>query len=366
MRPRHTHSNRTEAGTSGIGGTGDGPTSLGMAEGDDLLRARRFCRSAAAEMEAIIAADRSPIPTSAPARSHTSAAGSSRAFANARGRDPVWLCERLSIIQRGAKRARARAVYRSAQNVLGLIQRRNAHMPIDWTRVDGRLFVLNKLLGQYETGLGEVEAVLLPSEPSNDASLNAVGDFDPVQTIAADTLRELLPHASETEQAALNRLMDFDPDYHPEGEASEPQPAEEGDTLQTVLPDLVQRLLEVGRQYGKIVSVSHALDDVRIPEGMAALVAASLFDRLSDLIASDLPLQGVGRLDMGIGKAGLRISGSGFESFDLPLDVPVNIHADAPAWSVPPVEPAPRITDDTEGVLRSQLAAMMHQGGDFE
>lgn len=356
MRPRQTLNQRPDSGLS--------TATLSAAEGDDLLRARQFCQQASSEMTAIIAADRAPSPLGTrPPR---------------QGRDPIWLCERLSIIQSGAKRARARAVYRSAQDVLGLIHRQNAHMPIDWTRVDGRLFVLNKLLGQYETGLNEIapEAEAGAASPDDRemlAETEIYVPFDPVEAMARDTLQSLLPHASESEQAALKRLMDYQPDLdRPNGTAS----TRATDTLEHVLPDLVQNLLEVGREYGKILSVSHSLDDLHIAEGTAPELAQTLFQTLSELVASNLPLQGVGRLDIAPSEKGLRISGSGFETFEIALSQE-DMSSASEAKNVQEVDdrpsvlddisetepaPKPRINDDTEADLRAQLAALMDGG----
>jgi len=327
-------------------------TAMGWSEGDDLIGARQFCLAAGTEMVAIIDADRTSEPKSPVSK----------------GRDPIWLCERLTIIQREAKRARARAVYRSAQDVLGLIQRRNAHMPIDWTRVDGRLFVLNKLLGQYEEGLSDLEA-------SNDAGPDTPDtvDFDPLHELAKDTLMSLLPHASEAEQAALMRLADIDlsaviersldptlltedtPEVNLQG-TPDPQDAK-GVPIEWIMADLVQRLLCVGRDYGKILSVSHSLDDVHVADGTLTHVDDRLFERLSEVIAGSLPLQGVGRLDLGPSPTGLIVSGSGFPAFDIPLPERVFETGEAPVAA-----PEPRITEDTEADLRAQLAALMDGG----
>ena len=138
MRLRQTQTNPATPVSRLDDGIGVSSVRSSTPEGDDLNRSRYFSLKAGMEMTAIIDADRS---------------AQSNSDKLAKGRDPIWLCERLSIIQREAKRARARAIYRSAQDALGLIQRCNVHMPIDWLRVDGRLFVLNKLLNQYEAGL---------------------------------------------------------------------------------------------------------------------------------------------------------------------------------------------------------------------
>jgi two-component system chemotaxis response regulator CheY len=338
-----------------------------------LARARLFSLKAGTEMRAIIDADR-------PALSHLTTADSP-----AKGRDPVWLCERLSIIQRQAKRARARAVYRSAQDALGLIQRCNAHMPIDWKRVDGRLFVLNKLLGQYETGLNEIAPVALnDTDVQTETAETEPGPaFDPVQAIARETLTALLPHASDDERDALSRLMDIDTRVAQsiEEDISEPEPVSvaepaKADRIEWIMPDLVQSLLALGREYGKIVSVSHSLDDVLIKADQTDTVIQRLHDRLGDLITGSLPLQGVGRIDLAESEDGLYITGSGFEAFNIALPERIEtsletladtIEAGSADISPVPTEPLaltspPMITDDTEAELRKQLAALMDGG----
>lgn len=346
MRLRQPKPNLPSASAQQSAFVGLSATAMSSADGDDLTGARQFCTAAGIEMISIVNADRKSEPKSPVSK----------------GRDPVWLCERLTIIQREAKRARARAVYRSAQDVLGLIQRRNAHMPIDWTRVDGRLFVLNKLLGQYEDGLSDLETL-------NDAKTNAPDgiDFDPLHELAKDTLMSLLPHASEAEQAALMRLADIDlssvieqniEPIPPIDDTPEPTSDDvHGVPIEWIMADLVQRLLCVGRDYGKILSVSHSLDDVHVANGTLSDVDDRLFERLSEVIAGSLPLQGVGRLDLGPSPAGLMISGSGFPAFDIPLPERVFETGEAPIAA-----PAPRITEDTEADLRAQLAALMDGG----
>ncbi|MEM7729546.1 MAG: hypothetical protein AAF311_09755 [Pseudomonadota bacterium] len=369
---------QTENGTAAPRGAGPSapadrsrPGQL-SAQGDDLARARLFTLKAGAAMSAIVEADRD-------------AASSGR---KAPGRDPLWLCERLSVIQREAKRARARAVYRSAQDALSLIQRCNVHMPIDWTRVDGRLFVLNKLLAQYENGLSELER-LLPAPRTAHAKPDhgkpeTASPFDPAHQIAKDTLRCLLPHADATERAALERLIDMDPPA-PAGTAQQgPQPlaktvAQEearqdeiealpkADRLEWIMPDLVQRLLETGRQYGKLFSVSHTLDEVLIEAGTGDAVHERLFAGLHGLVAADLPLQGVGRLDLALEDGRLVVTGSGFAPvvFDLPERIDPDACADHGGAPAPDAAPARRITDDTEAALRAQLGALMEGGLEF-
>jgi len=365
MRLRQTQTETAAPTARHNNGIGLSAASVSTIEGDDLNRSRYFSLKAGQEMAAIIEADRK-----------TSLTGET-----AKGRDPVWLCERLGIIQREAKRARARAVYRSAQDALGLIQRCNAHMPIDWTRVDGRLFVLNKLLGQYEDGLLEVE-----SEATVDVAAVAFGQTPSVDTThasAKQTLTNLLPHATDAEHAALSRLMDVDLSIAP-NDVNAPETANQKslpadaptkaitsvDRIEWIMPELVQKLLELGRQYGKIFSVSHSLDDVLIKAGSADTVYTRLFEKLSDIIASNLPLQGVGRLDICASDDELLISGSGFESFAVPLSERIEDRDNATLESIAsdieaePVTPprAPMITDDTEGELRAQLAALMDVG----
>lgn len=359
MRLRQTQTEKAAIAAHHAHGTGLSATSL--AEGDDLNRSRYFSLKAGSEMTAIIEADRTNTTTEQLSK----------------GRDPVWLCERLGIIQREAKRARARAVYRSAQDALGLIQRCNVHMPIDWTRVDGRLFVLNKLLGQYEAGLLDVETEIRLVNPAG--LTGEIMSVEQTHTCAKHTLDILLPHASEQERFALSRLMDVDltPVLEIETDVAAdlttdtnnialPAQSVSVDRIEWIMPGLVQKLLEFGRDYEKIFSVSHSLDDVLIDAGSADTVKARLFERLSDLIASNLPLQGVGRLDICASDNELLISGSGFDAFAIPLTERVEetletIARDIDAGPVTPPRP-PMITDDTEGELRAQLAALMDGG----
>jgi len=340
-------------------------------DGDDLNRARLFCLKAGQEMTAIIDADRSG---HTPDRSDK---------IRAKGRDPVWLCERLGIIQREAKRARARAIYRSAQDALSLIQRCNAHMPIDWTRVDGRLFVLNKLLGQYEQGLLDVET-------KSPVDIAAVAFDQPATAIdqpgdAQQTLQGLLPHASDDERKALTRLIalnrgepsafEADDTQSPTPELSVSVPDDliaetpavpAVDRIEWIMTDLVQALLELGREYAKIFSISHSLDHVLIKAGTAADVSTRLYTQLSDIIASNLPLQGVGRIDICAHEQTLLISGSGFDSFVFELperveDTDPSLGSIAAAIELEAETPPapPMITDDVEGELRAQLSALM-------
>lgn len=349
MRLRQTQTEKAAIAAHPTHGTDISEPITATTQGDDLNRSRYFSLKAGSEMAAILDADRT-ITTTEPL---------------SKGRDPVWLCERLGIIQREAKRARARAIYRSAQDVLGLIQRCNRHMPIDWTRVDGRLFVLNKLIGQYEAGLLDVEAEIRLVDPTI-----LTGEIKPpAQTYsgAKETLETLLPHASEQERLALSRLMDIDLSPAIETE-TDPVSTEavSVDRIEWIMPGLVQKFLELGREYGKIFSVSHSLDDVLIDAGAADIVQARLFEQLSDLIASNLPMQGVGRLDICASGNALMISGSGFDAFAIPFPERVEETLETIARDIDPgpMTPprAPMITDDTEAELRAQLAALMDGG----
>lgn len=357
-------------------------------DGDDLLRAREFCSAARGEMDAILMADR----------------GSDCAP----GRDPHWLSERLSGVQRGAKRMRARAIYRSAQDVLSVVQGRHDHVPINWPIVDGRLVVLNKLIHQYSDGLDDVwqhyaanltEENETDSPPINklaapaqapvlkhygadsaekhtglqDADLKCAEQTSPeaqtksVHSRAQATLEALLPHARNDERAALQRLLEASRKPC----QSEDKPlANADDRLDFVdaLPELVQQWLGEGRDYGKTLSVSYALDGVRLSADQQQSLIDRLQARLSDLIAGSMPLQGIGHLDLVAVSNRLQITGSGFDPFEIDIVVnaaPVSDLDDNPI-AVSPSEqtpPTPRITDDTEPDLRAQLAALMDGAG---
>jgi hypothetical protein len=146
------------------------------------------------------------------------------------------------------------------------------------------------------------------------------------------------------------------------------------DRIEWIMPDLVQKLLEIGRQYGKVFSVSHSLDDVLIEAGSEDVIYARLYERLSDVIASNLPLQGLGRVDINASSNELHISGSGFDSFAIPFperieetadDAPQSIASDIDIeFDVDPITAplSPMITDENEAELRAQLAALMDVG----
>lgn len=294
----------------------------GFDGGDDLVRARRFCDAAHADMLSIIDA------------------------ASAADRDAHDLADALSRIQQGAKRARARSVYRSAQDVLALIHSHGPHMPIDWGQVDGRLFVLNKLLTQYESGLSDVEAQQPARAASNPPPASRM-DAVQAHREASHTLRALLPVAeahAPAELSALTRLLDMA--YSPE-----PAPRDEAGgnaTLDAAMPELVQRLLSHGRDFGKTVSVSYNVDGVELSEAARDALCERVWDALAPLVAASLPLQGVGHLGIAVQQGRLHVSGSGFAPFELP------VHAPGPT----PAPPA-RITDSTEADLRAQLYSLM-------
>lgn len=359
------------------------------AEGDDLRRARDYCTQARMTMDAILMADRQ--------------------HERSKGRDRHWLSERLADLQRGAKRLRALAIYRSTQDVLNVVQGRHAHAPVNWAIVDGRLVVLNKLIQQYTDGLSEVwaetgdmrseEVATHPSEDLSESSDEAEAHdrHGPVLTRyghlqkdhptrrsitptlasntpsaverteqAAATLQSLLPHASEAEREALQSLIDYSGSVSsPSTGMTEEPPCDTGPSvdsegdhvdLVSVMPDLVQTLLEEGREFGKALSVSYALEGVILCETARSSLLQRLHLRLSDLIAGPMPLQGIGHLDLTAEGNGLSISGSGFEPFT--IDIIVN----AEQRSEPDDSPAPRINETTEDELRAQLAALMDGG----
>ena len=294
--------------------------------GDDLARARRFVDAARTDMDAVVFAERDR--------------------ARDPGRDPHWLCERLTRIQTGAKRARARAVYRSAQDAMTLIHCDGPHLPIDWTQVDGRLIVLNKLLSQYEDGLVELEAAQ-PAAAKPRRRPDTPAGAEARYAEARETLAALTARLGPVETPALVRLM----------EAGAPVPVEpQGRPLQDAMPELVQRLLAHGRLYGKTLSVSYALDGVYVPEARHDALLVDLWDALHPLIAASMPLQGVGHLDIKAEGPQLRASGSGFADVVFSLAgtaSPRTPRADDP------FAPAPRITPDTEDALRAQLSALL-------
>ena len=303
---------------------------LGAHEGDDIGRARRFCDVARTAMDAVITASRD-----------TDACP---------GRCAHFLSGHLSDIQTAAKLARARAVYRSAQDALSAIQSRGPHLPIDWARVDGRLLTLNKLLGQFEAGVVEMEDAFALRAPDAPAAGHPAASNDSVR----DTLYGLLPHAGEAERAALLRLIRWrDREGEPADRVAEviAAPAEPSFALSDSMPERVQDWLGLGREYGKSVSVSYGLEDVRLSASARDALLARLDARVRDVVASSMPLQGIGHLDIGYSDGALEVSGSGFAPFRIEAG-----GAQAPA---PAPARAPMITPDVEAELRAQLGALM-------
>ena len=304
-----------------------GAAPIDAGQGDDLERARRFCDAARRDMDAVVHA--------------------AREEASDPGRDPHWLCERLTRIQRGAKRARARAVYRSAQDAMGLIHCDGPHLPIDWTQVDGRLIVLNKLLTQYEAGLAELESAARPRLP--DVAANDTARW----AAARDTLAALTARLQPVDAPALARLMALDAQ---DCEAAAPAPT--GEPLDDAMPELVQRLLGCGRTFGKTLSVSYAVDAVHLPADARADLVAALWDDLSPLVAANMPLQGVGHIDIAVDGAELLATGSGFAPVRVPLPAPAKPAPAKPARRHA-FRPVPRIMDGTEAELRAQLSRLL-------
>ena len=356
---------------------------LSVTGGDDLTRTRNYFNMASRIMTAILTADR-------------------RSDADT-GRDPHWLSERLAEIQSGAKRLRALAIYRSAQEIVTLIQGRHHRLPTNWSVVDGRLCVLNKLIMQYGDGLKEIEdhyatgtetdlvdvgapdLLLRPFEdapvsqdlpdqqPDTAATVVRYGrsvnaDMSPTDgpddraTMASksDTLETLLPHASPDERQALCALMSAHETLATPLPPSNDHfdPSEDRSSLSDALPDLIQTLLNEGRVYGKTLSVSYALDDIVLAEDARDALISRLHARLSDLIAGSMPLQGVGHLDLSADGNTMTISGSGFDP------VTIDIEVNTPVTDGHDVTPSTQrmITDANEAELRARLNALMDTG----
>ncbi len=305
-----------------------GATPAPALEGDDIGRARTFCDRSRVAMDAIIFA--------------------SRETDQCDGRCAHFLSGHLSDIQTGAKLARARAVYRSAQDAQDAIQSRGPHLPIDWRRVDGRLLVLNKLLGQFEAGVAEMEDAFAARAPESNTAPLASNDS------VRDTLFELLPHAGEAERAALLRLIRWR-DRESGPQAQEAEPSEPLVALSDSMGERIQGWLSLGRDYGKSISVSYGLDDVALTEDARDDLLARLDARLTDVIMSSMPLQGIGHLDITADATALCVTGSGFAPFRVVFDEDTDRHVPTPPRRA-------MITPDVEAELRAQLGALMEPG----
>ena len=353
--------------------------------GDDLYIARAFSNAALADISAIDAMEDSRNPA-----------------------DMTHVTTRLASIQSGAKRLRARAIYQSTQIVIDGL---NPSLTSE-DNFKTRLLGLSKLVHQYTDGLNEIDRAQnmaqnqhtpeLGLEP--DTLTQAQNDIDETRGLetqiqssenlynsARETLSQLMPLARGTEQAALQSLMDYDPEKAPKpakGLKIDPQIP-----LEYILRDAIQDALSIARISAKTISVSYDVGQDHIEAAAVKPLEKRLCEGLRALIMQSLPQYGIGHIDINLHGKNMVVSSphqpprllpqhitsrktqTGCE-LTLPLTIKANeilpasddscaqpLSADPNAVS-PPINSqaaaSPNmITPETEAQLRSQLNALM-------
>lgn len=259
---------------------------LGTQPGDDLRAARDFVDQAQSDMAVLLS-------------------NSDILHADA--------TQALVRIRDGAAGNHARAIDRAvqaAQHLLGSTMA--ATRSPAWA---GQLFVINKLLTQYASGLAEVEAALIAATseavvdaPTPVADAGVLGDAADTRpatddsdafafAAARDTLKPLLKFAETDAQVrALSTLARLDDDVrlvaprnaHAETVTTAIDAPQKPATvpLETLMQTFTSAALAHARQTDKIISVSYAADDIDIPTSQRAALDrlfADMAERLIDL-----------------------------------------------------------------------------------
>lgn len=216
--------------------------------GDDLVAARRFMNLCQGHMSEIFSGGQLPL---------------------------IDVVHRLSDIQSQAKLMHARAIYRSAQNVIDELTLRKCPQSCAASAL-----VLQKLIRQYETGLSEIAPVKIhPSEikvsaakkplSSNPVGTDIVYDFT-LQKMAADTLAPLVKFSDGKDRDNLVSLLDLAAnEARPRTQNSNPAAKttpkiSKSQKIDIILPSLTNHWLRLARTQGKSISVSSAIDDALV------------------------------------------------------------------------------------------------------
>jgi len=362
--------------------------------GDDLYIAREFSNAALADISAMSAIE-SP---------HDAA-------------NIEQMSVKLARLQSGAKRLRARAIYRSAQIVIdGLSPSSTSE-----ENFNTRLSALSNLVTQYAAGVSEIENAQIQDKleqadtpdietlPSIDISAD-LSQPDNKSVIAKQILTELLPLTRGDEAVPLRALMDYDPNAAPKPDSLtaklEPRPQESEllskpesnpDTspqipLEYVLRDAIQDALSIARMSGKTISISYDVGQKHISERFIAPLERRLCEGLRALILQSLPQDGIGHIDINLYNENMvicskhktpRLLPQGLETRNTAVGCEITLPIIAENQTLPIaaqqqdiIEPPnidtenlemastrqahrPMITADTEEQLRAQLGALM-------
>jgi len=353
--------------------------------GDDLYIARVFSNAALADISAIDAMENSRNPA-----------------------DMTHVTALLASIQSGAKRLRARAIYQSTQIVIDGL---NPNLTSE-DNFKTRLSALTQLVHQYTDGLNEIDTPKNTAQNQHtpelgletDALSPAQNDMDETRSLethiqsaenlynsARATLSQLMPLVRGTEQAALQSLMDYDPE-------KAPKPVKDLKTdpqipLEYVLRDAIQDALSIARISAKTISISYDVGQGHIESVAVKPLEKRLCEGLRALIMQSLPQDGIGHIDINLRGKNMVVSSPHEPPRLLPqhiicrktqtgceLTLPLTIKPDEilPANHDTPAQPlsaepnavsqpinsqaevaANMITPETEAQLRSQLNALM-------
>lgn len=259
----------------------------------------------------------------------------------------VSAIDQLSTLQSGAKAMRARSIYRAVQTAVDMIHKGDTSQ-----RVQSEFTLIRSLVEQYKSGLDEVLVEFLPTSSStemhqaaapqnmgsaNDETLQSpVGDMidslnsqlqigmsegsieashaeetqfsgdieaETVDDLskATQTLQPLIQYAStEKDRDALHALSRFHTLATPKTAANgEIGPATKLQKkvveIESLMPELTNVALTSARHMGKNVSVSYAVNDVRIGQDVAEHLRVALRDLMSILIRGSLEIPDVRR-----------------------------------------------------------------------
>ncbi len=203
--------------------------------GDDLIAARRFTNLCRDHMSEIFSGGKLPL---------------------------LDVIERLSQIQSQAKLMHARSIYRSAQDVIDDLTRRQCAQACT-----SSVLVLQKLIHQYETGLSEIAPVA--EQVVSKTILNPVGPAVvselAAQKQARKVLAPLVKFADDKDQQNLISLIKF------AANEARPRPVISQSLakqkIDVILPSLTNHWLRLARTQNKSISVSSAFDSAYLAPG---------------------------------------------------------------------------------------------------
>lgn len=228
---------------------------------------------------------------------------------------PTVIIDHLADLQRGAKRMRARSIYRAAQTAVNML-----HTGEPDEKVQSELVVVRTLVEQYQSGLDDVLSAGLPAPqtvanktvarqtPVNDMIADLTVQLSQAMDLAEpnisaepikddisaemETVRESWRPSLNEAKARLEPVIDYAPEAEQRdalrrlsrlyGDAKisaskKPEPVTAVE-LEAMMPELTNLVLTTARHTGKTVSISFAANGVRIGSSMAKKLHLALVD----------------------------------------------------------------------------------------